>query len=274
MKKYLRTHFMAISIKTPAEIQKMRVVGSLAAEVLDIVEPHIKSGITTAELDRICYTHIIYEQKAIPACLGYNGFPKSVCISVNDVVCHGIPSDKQVLKDGDIVNIDVTVIKDGFHGDTSKMFFLGRPTILGNHLCHTTQQSLYRAIKMVKPGLDLHHLGKEIQTFVEIEKFSVVREYCGHGIGTKFHEAPQVLHHATDNAAGITLQEGMAFTIEPMVNAGNDCIYTLKDGWTVKTRDRSLSAQYEHTILVTNKGCEIMTWRKDDTIPKIIMHTR
>lgn len=176
-----------------------------------------------------------------------------------------------MLKDGDIVNIDVTVIKDGFHGDTSKMFIVGKPTILGERLCRITQESLYLALKMVKPGIRLRTLGKEIQKFVEAEKFSVVREYCGHGIGEGFHEEPQVLHYDADDA-GVVLQAGMAFTIEPMVNAGDYRIRIMKDGWTVKTKDRSLSAQYEHTIVVTDNGCEIMTWRKDDTIPKIITH--
>ena len=185
-------HFcMAISIKTPEDIQKMRVAGRLAAEVLEIIEPHVKPGVTTGELDRICHDHITNHQQAISACLGYHGFPKSVCISVNEVICHGIPSDEKVLKDGDIVNIDVTVIKDGFHGDTSKMFIVGKPTILGERLCRITQESLYLAIKMVKPGIRLRTLGKEIQKFVEAENFSVVREYCGHGIGEGFHEEPQ-----------------------------------------------------------------------------------
>jgi methionyl aminopeptidase len=262
---------MAISIKTPDNIQKMRVAGHLAAEVLEIIEPHVKPGVTTGELDRICHAHITNEQQAISACLGYKGFPKSVCISVNEEVCHGIPSDNKMLKDGDIVNIDVTVIKEGFHGDTSKMFIVGKPTILGERLCRITQESLYLALKIVKPGIHLRILGKEIQKFVEAEKFSVVREYCGHGIGAGFHEEPQVLHYDADDA-GILLQAGMAFTIEPMVNAGDYRIRIIKDGWTVKTKDRSLSAQYEHTIVVTESGCEIMTWRKDDTIPKIITH--
>lgn len=262
---------MAIAIKTPDKIQKMRVASNLAAEVLEIIEPHIKPGMTTGELDRICYAHITYEQQAISACIGYRGFPKSVCISVNEVVCHGIPSDDKMLKDGDIVNIDVTVIKDGFHGDTSKMFIVGKPTILGERLCRITQESLYLALKIVKPGIRLRTLGKEIQKFVEAEKFSVVREYCGHGIGERFHEEPQVLHYDADDA-GVVLKSGMTFTVEPMVNVGDYRISVMKDGWTVKTKDRSLSAQYEHTILVNDNGCEIMTWRKDDTIPKIITH--
>ncbi len=262
---------MAISIKKPDEIQKMRVAGRLAAEVLEIIEPHIKPGVTTGALDQICHAHIIHNQKASSACLGYHGFPKSVCISVNEVVCHGIPSYEKTLKDGDIVNIDVTVIKDGFHGDTSKMFMVGRPTILAERLCRVTQQSLYLALKMVKPGIRLRALGKEIQKFVETESFCVVREYCGHGIGRGFHEEPQVLHYDADDS-GVVLKTSMAFTIEPMVNAGDYRIRTMKDGWTVKTRDHSLSAQYEHTVVVTERGCEIMTWRSDDAIPKIITH--
>ncbi|XBS68984.1 type I methionyl aminopeptidase [Acerihabitans sp. KWT182] len=262
---------MAIPIKNSDDIAKMRVAGRLAAEVLEIIEPHVVPGVSTGELDRLCHRHITEHQHAISASLGYNGFPKSVCISINEVVCHGIPSDEKKLKDGDIVNIDVTVIKDGFHGDTSKMFLVGKPTILGERLCRVTKESLYLAIRMVKPGIRLRSLGKAIQQFVEAENFSVVREYCGHGIGRGFHEDPQVLHYDADDG-GLVLQPGMAFTIEPMVNAGDYRIRTMKDGWTVKTKDRSLSAQYEHTIVVTNDGCEIMTLRSDDTLPTVITH--
>ncbi|MDX7991926.1 type I methionyl aminopeptidase [Xenorhabdus sp. Reich] len=254
---------MAISIKTEEDIQKMRVAGRLAAEVLEIIEPYIKAGVTTGELDRICHKHITEKQQAISACLGYHGFPKSVCISVNDVVCHGIPSDDKVLKEGDIVNIDVTVIKDEFHGDTSKMFIVGKPTIQGERLCRVTQESLYLALKMVKPGIRLRTIGKAIQQFVEGQDYSVVREYCGHGIGKGFHEEPHVLHYDADDG-GVVLQKGMAFTIEPMVNAGDFRIRSMKDGWTVKTKDRGWSAQYEHTIVVIDNGCEIMTWRKEE----------
>lgn len=262
---------MTIVIKTSNDIRKMRVAGSLAAEVLEIIEPYVKSGATTGELDRICHAHITQKQRAVSACLGYHGFPKSVCISVNEVVCHGIPSDKKTLKDGDIVNIDVTVIKEGFHGDTSKMFIVGKPTILGERLCRITQESLYLALKIVKPGIRLRILGQEIQRFVEAEKFSVVREYCGHGIGERFHEEPQVLHYDADDT-GVVLQAGMALTIEPMVNAGDCHVRIMKDGWTVKTKDRSPSAQYEHTIVLRDHGCEIMTWRKNETIPKILVN--
>lgn len=262
---------MAISIKTPEDIQKMCIVGRLAAEVLEIIEPYVKPGISSGELDRICHHHITYRQKALSACLGYRKFPKSVCISINDVICHGIPNDNAILKNGDIVNIDVTVMKDGFHGDTSKMFIVGDPTALGQRLCRITQKSLYLAINMVRPGIRLGSLGTAIQEFVEAENFSVVREYCGHGIGRGFHEAPQVLHYKGDDH-GVVLKSGMAFTIEPMVNAGKCHIRMMKDGWTVKTKDRSWSAQYEHTLVVTDNGCEVMTWRADDTIPKIIRH--
>jgi methionyl aminopeptidase len=260
---------MAITIKTPEEIAKMRVAGRLAAEVLEMIEEHVKPGVSTGELDRLCHDYIVNTQQAVSASLGYHGFPKSVCISVNEVVCHGIPSDDKILKDGDIVNIDVTVIKDEYHGDTSKMYIVGKPTIQGERLCRVTQESLYLALRMVKPGIRLRTIGREIQKFVEAQDFSVVREYCGHGIGKGFHEEPQVLHYDADDG-GVVLQAGMAFTIEPRVNAGDYRIRSMKDGWTVKTKDRSLSAQYEHTIVVTETGCEIMTLRKDDTIPAIL----
>jgi methionyl aminopeptidase len=262
-------YLMAISIKTPEEIEKMRVAGRLAAEVLEMIAPHVVPGVTTGELDRLCHQHITEKQQAISACLGYHGFPKSVCISVNEVVCHGIPSDDRVLKDGDIVNVDVTVIKDEYHGDTSKMFIVGKPTIQGERLCRITQESLYIALRLVKPGIRLRELGRAIQKYVEAQDFSVVREYCGHGIGKGFHEEPQVLHYDADDS-GVVLQAGMTFTVEPMVNAGDYRIRTMKDGWTVKTKDRSLSAQYEHTIVVTENGCEILTLRADDTIPAVL----
>lgn len=260
---------MSISIKTPEEFEKMRVAGRLAAEVLEMIEPYVKPGISTGELDRICHEHITNQQQAISACLNYHGFPKSVCTSVNEVVCHGIPSDSKILKDGDIINIDVTVIKNEYHGDTSTMFLVGKPTIKGERLCRVTQQSLYLALRMVKPGIRLRSIGAAIQKFVEAQGYSVVREYCGHGIGRGFHEDPQVLHYDADDG-GVILKPGMTFTIEPMVNAGNYHIRNMKDGWTVKTKDHSLSAQYEHTIAVTETGCEIFTLRKDDSIPNIL----
>lgn len=259
---------MAITIKTADEIEKMRVAGRLAAEVLEMIEPHVKAGVTTGELDKICHDYIVNVQQAVPAPLNYHGFPKSTCISVNEVVCHGIPGEK-VLKDGDIVNFDITVIKDGYHGDTSKMIIVGKPTILGERLCRITQESLYLSLKMVKPGVRLREIGKAIQKFAETEGFSIVREYCGHGIGAEFHEEPQVLHYDADDG-GVILREGMTFTIEPMINAGKRQVRLMGDGWTVKTKDRSLSAQYEHTILVTADGCEILTLRSDESLPRVL----
>ncbi|HCV4054034.1 TPA: type I methionyl aminopeptidase, partial [Shigella sonnei] len=255
-------------IKTADEIEKMRVAGRLAAEVLEMIEPHVKAGVTTGELDKICHDYIVNVQQAVPAPLNYHGFPKSTCISVNEVVCHGIPGEK-VLKDGDIVNFDITVIKDGYHGDTSKMIIVGKPTILGERLCRITQESLYLSLKMVKPGVRLREIGKAIQKFAEAEGFSIVREYCGHGIGAEFHEEPQVLHYDADDG-GVILREGMTFTIEPMINAGKRQVRLMGDGWTVKTKDRSLSAQYEHTILVTADGCEILTLRSDESLPRVL----
>ncbi|UDG81066.1 Methionine aminopeptidase [Candidatus Hartigia pinicola] len=254
---------MGIIIKTEEDIQKMRAAGHLAAEVLEMIAPNVKPGVSTGELDRLCHRYIVEVQHAIPACLNYHGFPKSVCISVNDVICHGIPSNNKILKDGDIVNIDVTVIKEAFHGDTSTMFILGKHTIQNKRLCRITQESLYLALRIVKPGIRLRTLGKTIQEFIERNNFSVVREYCGHGIGKNFHEEPQILHYDADDH-GIILQKGMAFTIEPMVNIGDYHIRTMNDGWTVKTKDRSWSAQYEHTVVVTKNGCEIMTLRKEE----------
>lgn len=259
---------MAITIKTADEIEKMRVAGRLAAEVLEMIEPHVKAGVTTGELDKICHDYIVNVQQAVPAPLNYHGFPKSTCISINEVVCHGIPGEK-VLKDGDIVNFDITVIKDGYHGDTSKMIIVGKPTILGERLCRITQESLYLSLKMVKPGVRLREIGKAIQKFAEAEGFSIVREYCGHGIGAEFHEEPQVLHYDADDS-GVILREGMTFTIEPMINAGKRQVRLMGDGWTVKTKDRSLSAQYEHTILVTADGCEILTLRSDESLPRVL----
>ncbi|WWO95897.1 MAG: type I methionyl aminopeptidase [Candidatus Dasytiphilus stammeri] len=262
---------MAIILKNKKEIAKIRIASMLAAEVLDIIKPYVIPGMTTGQLDKICHTHIVQKQHAFSACLGYRGFPKSICVSVNDVVCHGIPNNKQVLKTGDIVNIDVTVLKNNYHGDTSTMFIVGQTSETGKKLCEVTKKSLYLALQLVKPGIRLQILGKKIQKYVESQNFSIVREYCGHGIGKNFHEDPQILHYdAEDN--GIILQPGMTFTIEPMVNAGEANIHLMKDGWTVKTNDGSLSAQYEHTVVVTEQGCEILTWRKDDQIPRIITH--
>ncbi len=253
---------MAVIIKTPNEIEKMRVAGRLAAEVLEMVGAYVKPGVSTEELDRICHDYIVNEQQAVPAPLNYRGFPKSICTSVNHQVCHGIPGNK-VLKDGDIVNIDVTVIKDGFHGDTSKMFFVGSPSILAKRLVEVTQSAMWKGIELVRPEARLGDIGHAIQRFVEANGYSVVQEYCGHGIGRGFHEDPQVLHYGTAGT-GVTLQAGMTFTIEPMVNAGKRNVKLLPDGWTVVTKDRKLSAQWEHTILVTPTGYEVLTLRKEE----------
>ena len=253
---------MSVTIKTPEEIEKMRVAGRLAAEVLEMIEEHVKPGVTTEELDQICHDYIVNEQDAYPAPLNYRGFPKSICTSVNHVVCHGIPGPKQ-LKKGDIINIDITVKKDGYHGDTSKMFFVGEPSILAKRLVKVTQECLYLGIDMVKPGVRLGDIGAAIQKHAESQFFSVVREYCGHGIGAEFHEEPQVLHYGKPGT-GMVLQEGMTFTIEPMINAGKRHTKLLPDEWTVITKDRKLSAQWEHTLLVTPDGCEVFTKRSEE----------
>ena len=249
---------MNVTIKTPADIEKMRVAGRLAAEVLQVVAPHVRPGVSTAELDRICHDHIVNVQKAIPANVGYKGFPASVCTSVNNVICHGIPSEAKVLKDGDIINIDVTVIKDGFHGDTSRMYVAGKPSVKAQRLVDVTREAMFRAIRIVRPGATLGDIGHAIQTFAESQRFSVVREYCGHGIGRIYHEDPQVLHYGTAGS-GLKLEEGMTFTIEPMINEGSRQTRLMPDGWTVVTRDKSLSAQWEHTVAVTADGVEILT---------------
>lgn len=242
----------------------MRVAGRLAAEVLEMIEPHVQPGISTGELDRICHDYIVNEQQAVPAPLNYNGFPKSVCTSLNHVVCHGIPDDGKVLKSGDILNIDITVIKDGFHGDTSKMFLVGEVPDHAIRLARVTQECLYKGIALVRPGIRLGDIGHVIQQYAESQHYSVVREYCGHGIGRVFHEEPQVLHYGKPGT-GLELQEGMTFTIEPMINAGSrHTKLSRKDGWTVTTRDRRLSAQWEHTLAVTADGCEILTRRREE----------
>jgi len=249
---------MNVTIKTPADIEKMRVAGRLAAEVLQVVAPHVKPGVSTAHLDRICHDHIVNVQKAIPANVGYKGFPASVCTSVNNVICHGIPSEAKILKDGDIVNIDVTVIKDGWHGDTSRMYFAGTPSVMAHRLVEVTREAMFRGIRTVRPGATLGDIGAAIQTYAEGERFSVVREYCGHGIGRVYHEDPQVLHYGRPGD-GLVLKPGMTFTIEPMINEGTRQTRLLPDGWTVVTRDRKLSAQWEHTVVVTDDGVEILT---------------
>ena len=258
-------------IKTPEDIAKMRIAGQLAAEVLEIIEPHVVPGVTTGELDRICHNHIVNVQKAIPAPLNYGampgrkGFPKSICTSVNQVVCHGIPSDKKTLKNGDIVNIDITVIKDGYHGDTSKMFPVGTIQPFNQRLIQVTQECLYKGIEQVKPGAWLSDIGCAIAKHAHNKHFSVVEEYCGHGIGRGFHEDPQVLHYdGYDEKTNCELQAGMTFTIEPMINAGKKGTKLLSDNWTAVTKDRRPSAQWEHTLLVTADGVEILTLRKEE----------
>ena len=242
----------------------MRVAGSLAADVLHMIRPHVLPGVTTAELDQLCHNYIVQEQQATPAPLNYHGFPKSICTSVNHQVCHGIPGERR-LKDGDILNIDVTVIWQGFHGDTSKMFFVGEPSVQARRVTKISHECMCTGIEMVKPGVRLGDIGHAIQRHAEKHNCSVVREYCGHGIGRQFHEEPQVLHYGSPDTREV-LEPGMTFTIEPMINAGKRQVKLLPDGWTVITKDRSLSAQWEHTILVTDDGFEVLTQRPGDEI--------
>ncbi len=263
---------MSIIIKNSDEIGRMRTAGRLASEVLDYITPHVVAGVTTEQLDQLCHAYMTEVQGCIPAPLnytppGYSPYPKSICTSINHQVCHGIPGPK-ALKKGDIVNLDVTVIKDGFHGDTSRMFLIGDAGIQARRLCQVTYECLWLGIARVRPGATLGDIGHAIQQHAESAGFSVVREFCGHGIGREFHEAPQVVHYGTPGA-GIELREGMIFTIEPMINAGRAAISELPDGWTIVTRDRSLSAQWEHTILVTADGAEVLTWSKDCPPPPV-----
>ena len=253
---------MAISIKSENEIAKMRIAGKLASEVLDFITPHVVAGVTTEKLDKLCHDFMVNVQKTIPAPLnyappGHTPYPKSICTSVNHQICHGVPGPK-ILKDGDIVNIDITVIRDGYHGDTSRMFYVGEPSIQAKRLCEMTYKAMWLGIKEVKPGNTLGDIGYAIQTYAEKNGFSIVREFCGHGIGKVFHEEPQILHYGKPKT-GLMLKAGMMFTIEPMINAGKKDIKMLGDGWTVVTKDHSLSAQWEHTILVTETGYEVMT---------------
>ncbi len=253
---------MTIQIKTPDEVEKMRIAGRLAAEVLDFIAPQVRSGVTTGELDSLCHDYMVKVQKTVPAPLhyappGYQPYPKSICTSINHQVCHGIPGDRQ-LKHGDIVNIDITVIKDGFHGDTSRMFCVGEPAIQARRLCDITYECMWLGILTVRPGAQLGDIGAAIQKHAEEHGYSVVREFCGHGIGRNFHEEPQVLHYGRVGT-GIELRPGMIFTIEPMINAGKPAIRELSDGWTIVTKDHSLSAQWEHTVLVTETGHEVLT---------------
>ena len=261
---------MSIIIKTEAQIAKMRIAGKLAAQVLEMIEPHVQPGITTDELNTLCHDFIVNEQDAIPAPLNYHGFPKSICTSINHVVCHGIPSDKK-LKKGDTINIDITVIKDGYHGDTSKMFIVGGQTsIMAERLAKVTHECLWAGIEQVKPGNTLIDVAAAIQKIAHHNHFSVVEAFCGHGIGEGFHEEPQVLHYVANKrpeikTQNIELKSGMIFTIEPMINVGKKAIkVNAKDGWTATTKDRSLSAQWEHTILVTDTGYDVLTLREEE----------
>lgn len=261
---------MTIQLKDAKAVDKMRIAGRLAADVLTMIEPYVQPGVTTGELNRICHKYIVEEQGCIPATLNYPGtsgqppFPASICTSINHIVCHGIPSDKKTLKNGDILNIDVTVIKDRYHGDTSKMYFVGKPSILAKRLVKVTQECMYLGIEQVRPGATLGDIGHAIQEHAHANRFSVVRELCGHGIGLGFHEPPQVLHYGQPNA-GLTLEAGMTFTIEPMINAGSRHIRTLPDQWTIVTKDHKLTAQWEHTILVTEQSSEVLTRRTEET---------
>ena len=263
---------MTVVIKTPEDIEKMRISGRLAAEVLEMITPHVKAGISTAELDRLCHNHIVNVQKAIPAPLNYgaapgrSGFPKSICTSINEVVCHGIPDEKKILKNGDMINVDITVIKDGYHGDTSMMFLVGDVPEFGHRLAKVTRECMYKGIEQVKPGTRLGDIGAVIAEHAHANYFSVVEDFCGHGIGKGFHEEPQVLHYGR-RGTGLELKEGMIFTIEPMINAGKKHVKVKKDGWTAVTKDRRPSAQWEHTILVTEAGAEILTLREGETSP-------
>ena len=253
----------SVSIKNTKDIEGMRVAGKLAAEVLNMIERYVKPGVSTGRLDQVCHDYIVNVQKAVPAPLNYRGFPKSICTSVNNIVCHGIPDDKKILKKGDIINIDVTVIKDGYHGDTSKMFAVGKISGFAQRLIEVTKQSLYESIALVRPGTRLGDIGNVIQTYAESRGFSVVRDFCGHGIGKVFHEPPDVLHYGS-LGTGMELKEGMTFTIEPMINAGDYRTKVLADGWTAVTVDRKLSAQWEHTLLVTSDSVEVLTMRDEE----------
>ena len=256
---------MAPAPKSESQLEKMRIAGRLAAEVLEMIETHVRPGVTTEHLNRICHDYIVGEIDCVPAPLNYGSppFPKSICTSVNHVVCHGIPSEKKILRSGDVVNIDITVIKDGYFGDTSKMFYVGEPSVLARRLVNVTRECLYRGIAAVRPGATLGDIGHAIQTHAERHRFSVVREFCGHGIGDIFHDEPQVLHYGAPGT-GLTLEAGMTFTIEPMINAGKRDVRIKNDQWTVVTKDHKLSAQWEHTLAVTNDGVEILTLRTEE----------
>ena len=255
---------MKINLKTNDQIAQMRVAGKLAAEVLEMITPCVVPGISTGELDRICHDYIVDNQQSIPANVGYNGFEKTICSSVNQVICHGIPSEKKILKDGDILNIDVTVIRNGWHGDTSKMFLVGKTQPHNERLVKVTQECLYKAIEVVKPGAYLGDIGAIIQEHAQKNHYSVVEDYCGHGIGQVYHEDPQVLHYGK-KGTGLRLEEGLTFTIEPMINQGTKYTKVLRDGWTVETEDGRNSAQWEHTLAVTSNGVEVLTQRSEES---------
>ena len=254
---------MAINLKSQQEIDRMRTAGQLAAEVLDVVTPFVIPGMSTEELDNICFKHITEVQKAVPANVGYRGYEKTICASVNQVICHGIPSENKILKDADIINIDVTVLKDGWHGDTSKMFLVGKTQPHNERLVKVTQECLYKAIEVVRPGARLGDIGAVIQQHAEQNHYSVVEDYCGHGIGKVYHDEPQVLHYGKFGT-GLELKAGMCFTIEPMINQGKKHTKLLSDGWTVETKDGRNSAQWEHTIAVTEQGFEVLTRRSEE----------
>ncbi len=261
---------MAVTIKTPEEIEKMRLAGRLASEVLDYITPFVKPGVTTGRLNDLCHTYMVSEQKTVPAPLnyappGYKPFPKSICTSVNHQVCHGIPGDR-ILKASDVLNIDVTVIKDGFHGDSSRMYYVAEPSIQARRLCDVTYECMWVGISHIRPGTRLGDIGAAIQAHAERHGYSVVREFCGHGIGRKFHEDPQILHYGKAGT-GLQLEQGMTFTVEPMINAGRPAIRELADGWTIVTKDHSLSAQWEHTVLVTESGFDVLTQSAGTPLP-------
>ena len=255
---------MKINLKTDDQITQMRIAGKLAAEVLEMITPLVVPGVSTDKLDRVCHDYIVDNQQSIPANVGYNGFEKTICSSVNQVICHGIPSEKKILKDGDILNIDVTVIRNGWHGDTSKMFLVGKTQPHNERLVRVTQECLYKAIEVVKPGAYLGDIGAVIQEHAQKNHYSVVEDYCGHGIGQVYHEDPQVLHYGK-KGAGLRLEEGLTFTIEPMINQGTKYTKVLSDGWTVETEDGRNSAQWEHTLAVTSSGVEVLTQRSEES---------
>ena len=255
---------MSINLKNSDQISKMQIAGQLAAEVIEMIGPFVVPGVSTAELDKRCHDFIVTEQKATPANVGYNGFEKTICSSVNQVICHGIPTEKKILKDGDIINIDVTVIRDGWHGDTSKMFLVGKAQPHNERLVKVAQECLYKAIDIVKPGAHLGDIGAVIQEHAKKNHYSVVEDYCGHGIGRVYHEDPQILHYGKFGK-GIEIQEGMCFTIEPMINQGSKYTKILSDGWTVETKDGRNSAQWEHTLAVTSSGVEVLTKRQEES---------